>query len=316
MKEICYRAVHAHLKKHLKEGATLLVAVSGGPDSTALLELLIEAQRHFSFSIEIAHVDHGLRKTSWEEGSSIRERYSYPFHSTRLHHLTLETPNLEEKCREERYRFFSETYRKIGASALLLGHHGGDLAETVFKRVAEGASLCRLWGMKEVSIFEGMHLWRPLLSLGKEELIGYLNRKQVPYAIDETNETDRFLRGRLRGSILPGIEKEFGKNIAARLCKLSSHSAELEGYLEKKIAPFKEGLKEEGVSLELLADLDPVELRHLFSSTAREKKKNISEAAIETLIECVKQRKGGKRVSGFQVGTNFLCFDIVNRVLD
>ncbi|MDN3507714.1 MAG: tRNA lysidine(34) synthetase TilS, partial [Simkaniaceae bacterium] len=192
MRTRSYKCLSAHLKNHLKPGMHLALALSGGPDSMALFHLLCEAQSHFDFSLSLLHVDHGLREESRDE-ADILSKLPFPFYTTRLE---LSGGNLEDQAREARYAFFEKIRSEIAFDALLLAHQRDDLAETALKRVCEGASLERQYGMSSVSKRGEMVLWRPLLSCKKEELIDYLSDRQ--HFIDPTNFTNQFLRGRMR----------------------------------------------------------------------------------------------------------------------
>ena len=123
----------------------MLLAFSGGPDSTALFFLLLEYGVKFS----VAHVDHGWRDESAAEAEQIRQLCDQ--HGVRCYIRHLEScdagSNLEERARDARYQFFRELCENHGYTALVLGHHKNDLAETVLKRTLEGASLARLDGM-------------------------------------------------------------------------------------------------------------------------------------------------------------------------
>jgi len=117
-------------------------------------------------------------------------------------------------------------YNLIDAQALLLAHQMDDLAETVLKRIFEGAGIFSWTAMQECSLFEGMNLWRPLLSLSKKGLLDFLKAKDLTYYIvDYTNLDPKFLRGRMRTEIFPYLEGLFGKNIVSSLCALSEDAS-------------------------------------------------------------------------------------------
>lgn len=211
-----------------KQGAPLLLACSGGPDSKALLYLLLDLRKFFNLEFEVAHIDHGWRKESQKEAQILaREVKSLglKFHLKRLKGI----PSKEEAARDARYTFLNQIAKKIGAQAIILGHQMEDQAETVLKRVLEGASLPSCVGMKPVS----GKLWRPLLQVSKKELISYLQRKKISYFIDPTNLDSRYLRGRLRTSIIPQLEASFGKSIVKNLCLLGQRAQQLEEHFLK-----------------------------------------------------------------------------------
>lgn len=231
------------LSRHWKAGSPVLLACSGGPDSKALLYLLLEAQTFFDLEIQVAHIDHGWRDESAEEAQKLKaevEGLGLVFHLRTLTDL----PMKEVAARDGRYEKLKQIADEIGAQSIMLAHQMEDQAETVLKRIFEGAALSSCGGMKEVS----MNLWRPLLNVSKKELVQWLEKRGISYFTDSTNLDPKYLRGRLRSSILPQLEEAFGKSIVKNLCLLGERAQKLEahltkaasGLLEQKIADLKE----------------------------------------------------------------------------
>ena len=240
----------------------LLLGYSGGPDSKALLYALLDA----GITPHLAHIDHAWRPESAEEARLCRleaETLGCPFHTIRLD----PPPATEDEARNARWNFFRSLFAKIPFQALVLGHQADDLAETVLKRVFEGAHLTSLTAMQEVSTRDNITIWRPILSFSKRDLTAYLKKKQLTPFYDATNEDPTFLRSRMRHQLLPFLNKTFGKQIAMNLCLLSHRSAELDDYLQSKIAPLLSQV-EAGpwgfyLGRELFAPLHPIEKRAL-----------------------------------------------------
>lgn len=241
MKHSLSTIVADFLTTHNNPNRPLLLALSGGPDSLALLHLLLEYQKNVSaLHFGVAHVDHGWRKESAQEAKILENMVSkmgLPFHLKTLDFSSLKG-NLEAVGREERLKFFKDLCNQCGYKAVLFGHHADDLAETVLKRTLEGAALPHLRGMREVSNLFGITVWRPLLTVNKSQLIEWLEERGLSGFKDSTNEDPRFLRGRFRSNILPFLSKEFGKEICPALCRLSTEATELRDYLDQKIAPY------------------------------------------------------------------------------
>jgi len=238
----------------------LLLAASGGPDSTALLHLLLEMQKHFSFSLALAYVDHGWREESKEELKHLRQ-FNLPLYTTCLN-LKKEAPNSEEIARGERYAFFSSLQEHF--DILVLGHHKGDLSETTLKRFFEGASLPKLYGMRPVDTLHDMTIWRPMLDLIKEEILSYLEKR--PYCIDKTNSDTRFLRARMRSSLIPNLEGHFGKNIAKPLARIAKESAELERYLERQTEKYWDAFTDGALDLTKVQPVETIELHYFIKA--------------------------------------------------
>ncbi|MCH9609076.1 MAG: tRNA(Ile)-lysidine synthase [Chlamydiales bacterium] len=206
-----------------------LLALSGGPDSIALFHLMVRAKVAF----EVAHVDHGWREESYREAKELEQlcqKHQIPFH---LKVLEIKGVNLEDRCRQERLAFF-----KCLNQHVLVGHHADDQAETVLKRIFEGARLNKLKGLSVVSKVEGVTLYRPLLSVRKEEILEWLDKNKLSYFNDSTNRDCRFLRSRMRVDLLPSLSKSFGKQVEPSLCRLGRLAAELDEHIEVLISSY------------------------------------------------------------------------------
>lgn len=254
------------LQKHHDQKSPLLIALSGGADSMALFEALLEHKKNIS--LHVAHIDHGWRKESRSEAlelQALANKNHIPFH---LHCLKkVPSTNKEEYSRIERLNFYLSLTKKFLFQAVLLAHHQGDLAETVLKRVFEGARLQKLHGMQEISLYEGLALWRPLLSLSKKELKSYLLKKNISWFEDKTNLDKNYLRARMREEIFPFLEKSFGKNFLENLLYMSKRSFDLKENLESRLLSLiqeKKGPFGSYYDLSCLRDLSLFEKEHFF----------------------------------------------------
>jgi tRNA(Ile)-lysidine synthase len=214
----------------------LLLGLSGGPDSMALFHLLLE----IDYPFEVAHVDHRWRKESEKESAFLVQLCQQAGVAIHLKQLSppQEKNNLEERGREMRLSFFKGVLAAQNLKGVLLAHHADDHAETVLKRIFEGASLPKLRGLLPKVEIEGITLYRPLLKQRKTEILKWLNKKQIPYFLDPTNDDPRFLRSRLRKKLIPSLSADFGKEIASNLCRLGEAAAELEEFLKESVAPY------------------------------------------------------------------------------
>ncbi len=228
------------LEKHLNPEKPVLLGLSGGPDSLMLFHLLLELR----VSYGIAHVDHGWREESHEEAKQLEllaAKNNIPFHLNVLNPKDA-IGNLEAFCRLERHKFFKRINEEYGYQAVLLGHHADDQAETVLKRVFEGANLAALSGLAPTTCINGLIIWRPLLALRKETILGWLEQKKLTAFEDKTNIDPKFLRARMRTSLIPGLSKEFGKEIAAPLAKMAKESLELKEFLIISLKPYLQNI--------------------------------------------------------------------------
>jgi len=289
------------LLKHYFPGKPLLLGFSGGPDSLALLHLLLESSQYIHFDLHVAHVDHAWREESASEAVQLKkyiESLGLPFHLLRLDQKPKQ--NLEESGRQARLSFFKNLYEEGNFQAVLLAHHRDDQAETVLKRVCEGAFIANLKGLEPISFFEGMPLWRPLLKFSKHELILSLGEKKHNALYDSTNEDQTFLRSRLRFHLLPFIEKNFGKNIKESLASIGSQASELRRYLDKRIAPYFNALKE-GVfgfyiDFTTIPEIEKIEFVHFLKIVTEKEKISLSRNVLEALWETVIARTANYKV--------------------
>lgn len=275
------------LSVHWDRKKPLLIAYSGGPDSKALLYALIEC----GVAPHIAHVDHGWREESKEQALDLKaeaESLGCPFFSTRL-----VGAKKEDEARSARYDFFSTLAPKY--AGIFIAHTLGDLAETVLKRVLEGAHLSNLGGMKPVSKRGAMNLWRPLLNVTRAQILEYLSSRSLCAINDPTNSDPTFLRARMRREILPLINQWFGKETFKNLALLSTRSYELQAYLELKTCSLS---KEKGPwgTIFNLGGLEPIEVRYQLQRIAKESSLTFSRPVIETILKWVLSKEKSKQI--------------------
>ena len=208
------------LDKTIKENETLITATSGGPDSMALLSLLIKLSQTKKITIICAHVNHNLRKESQEEAIMV-EKYANEsnliFEKMEINHYE---GNTENYARTQRYNFFEKLIKKFNATYLLTAHHGDDLAETILMRIVRGSSLKGYSGFQEITDKETYKIYRPLITKTKDELLNYVKTNNIPYAVDKTNFSEEYTRNRYRLNILPILKKE-NKSVHLKFLKFS-----------------------------------------------------------------------------------------------
>lgn len=271
------------LSVHHTSGQPVVVGVSGGSDSLSLLF----SCRELGINVHVAHLDHGWREESAEEARAlerlVKEKTGYPFHCRRVEPADR---NLEAEGRKQRLAFFREVCAEVGAEAVMLGHHADDQAETVFKRVVEGAPLHKLGGMAPVSVVDGVTLWRPFLSLPRKALAC------EPLVDDPTNRDPRFQRALLRHEVLPRLRR----GVERTLGRLGSEARELEGYLDQRVAGVE---VREGPLGRWLAvpELHLVELRHL----VRRFRPGLGWDALARVCQLVSEKRANKRVEDLEI---------------
>ncbi len=188
----------------------IVVAVSGGPDSMYLLDMLLKLRDKLKLKIVVAHVHHNLRKESDFEATKVEEYCKDNDIIFEMKKID-EYPSgkfSEDAARKIRYNFFDEVVKKYNSDILFTAHHGDDLIETVLMRISRGSSLKGYSGFPSISNDRGYKIVRPLLYLTKEEIKDYLDKNNIWYASDMSNECDKYTRNRYRKYILPELKKE------------------------------------------------------------------------------------------------------------
>ncbi|MFM9281726.1 tRNA lysidine(34) synthetase TilS [Paenibacillus jiagnxiensis] len=192
-------------------GDSIVVAVSGGPDSVALLHAMEEISRlHLPLRLICAHVHHGFRpEESDREADLVRDladKLNIPFEMARVdvpRYMEDTGKGPQEAARELRYRFLHETAARYGAQSIALAHHADDQAETVILHLLRGSGPGGLSGMRFVRREKKVQLIRPLLRMYKTDLIRACEEMRFTYAIDSTNEQRKYRRNAIRLDVLP-----------------------------------------------------------------------------------------------------------------
>lgn len=210
-------------RRFIQENDFILAAVSGGPDSMALLEILAVLRKKYSLRLSVAHLDHQLQRNSAKTAALVRERcesLSVPFYSQAsdirkiAKHQSL---SLEEAGRNERYRFFEKIAKKIHAKKIATAHTMDDQAETVLLHLFRGSGIKGLAGIRYERPHHNFRLIRPLLGCRKKDLVSLLKQHDLRYSVDPSNRNKIFTRNRIRHGLLPYIKKHFNPNIEESL---------------------------------------------------------------------------------------------------
>ena len=192
-----------------KKNDVIVIGCSSGPDSMALVDMLLKIRDKFNLSLIIAHVNHNVREESYEEAKYLKE-YCV------TNDLIFETMTIEEygddnfhnEARNIRYNFFETLVYKYGANYLMTAHHGDDLIETVLMRIVRGSNLYGYSGFKKVVDMEGYKIVRPLIHYTKAQLEEYVQSNNVKYFVDSSNDKDKYTRNRYRKYVIPFLKSE------------------------------------------------------------------------------------------------------------
>ena len=230
-------AIQAH--RLLARGDRVLVGVSGGPDSVALLHLLVGLKDDLRIRLAVAHVDHQLRSDSQDDAefvAGLARGFGLPAAIVRRdvrHESDARGLSLEDRARRVRYAAFQEIATEQAATRLALAHTADDQAETVLMRLLRGSGLTGLAGIPMTRALGDVTIIRPLLGVWREEVLGYLRQHRLSCRQDPTNRDPRFLRNRIRHELLPLLEREYNPQLKRLLNQLAEQCRTDAGFLSE-----------------------------------------------------------------------------------
>jgi tRNA(Ile)-lysidine synthetase-like protein len=218
---------------------TIVLGLSGGPDSVFLFHVLEQLHRSATIKLVVAHLDHGWRTTSANDAIFCVQlclRHNIPcFVATPDGTIANNNGSLEDFGRRLRRAHFKKVADECNAAFIALAHHLDDQEETFVMRLMRGSTLAGLSCMREV---DGMYL-RPLLSIPKKNIAHYLDEQKIPYCTDPTNSSDDFLRNRIRNHVIPALrlcDQRFDQKFTTTLSTLTAEDAFLQNLTEQKFS--------------------------------------------------------------------------------
>lgn len=230
----------------LAPGRRAVAAVSGGPDSVAMLHALRELSGELDISLAVAHLDHGFRPESADEAGFVRgmaEDMGLPFFTeqARLKERLLERPeNRQEAARRVRYEFLEKVRQEFNADKISVGHTADDQAETLLMRLLRGSGTR---GLSAIPPVRG-RIIRPLIEATRADVLEYLAERGVPYVTDPSNLKPDYLRNRLRMELLPSLRK-YNPEAIKSLCKSADILREEGDFLDRYAGRMLEDISRE-----------------------------------------------------------------------
>lgn len=224
-----------------QSGDSVLVGVSGGPDSVALLYVLSRLAPRFSLSLGVAHLNHSLRQTDSDHDAafvaSLAKKLNLPCHIhqtdvrayQRRHRLST-----EEAARRVRYAFYDRIAAAYRFDKVALGHHSDDNAELVIMHLLRGSGPTGLAGIPPV---RAGTIVRPFIEIGRAEIMDFLEANELAYVCDRSNQDPRFLRNRVRLELMPALKKAYNPLIAQSLNRVASIFRSENEWMEAMVTP-------------------------------------------------------------------------------
>lgn len=253
-----HRKVLDTIRRHklLTDGDRVLVAVSGGPDSVALLAALHKLRQRLGIELAVAHLNHGLRGDDADQDErfvqGLAKRRRLPFRSHKADVAARKRSgggSLEEVARTARYAFLRRAAKDLDANVIAVGHTADDNAETLLMNLLRGAGLRGLAAIP-ISRPEGdLRLVRPLLEVTRTEVLDFLHRQGLNFRTDETNADTTLTRNRIRAELLPQLAREYNPAVTSLLAGAAEQlrdvaeliSAQVQRAAERFVEPDDDG---------------------------------------------------------------------------
>ena len=231
------------IKKYnmIENGEKVVLAVSGGPDSICMLDILNDIKNDetidMNFEIVVAHVNHMIRKEAEEDEKYVKkycEENQIEFYSKSIDVQKMANNNkigVEEAGRNARYDFFDEILERTNAQKIAIAHNKNDNVETVLMHIIRGSGIN---GLKGIEPERGKYI-RPIIECERNEIEEYCTQKNLQPRIDKTNFENEYTRNKVRNLLIPYIQKEFNPNLIKTIDRLSNLVAEEEKYMDKQV---------------------------------------------------------------------------------
>ncbi len=220
----------------LNEGDRVLVALSGGPDSVALLHMLITLRPEYRLTLSALYINHKVRKRAAKTEEQFcaqlcaRLKVKFLVESADIPAMARrQKKGIEETARDFRYQTFERLARELSFNKVALGHHADDQAETILFRILRGTGLSGLRGMPA----SRDRIIRPMLRLRREDILTYLTKHKLEFCTDQSNSTIDFARNYLRNKLLPQIRMRLNPSVDAALINLAETAGDEDEYLQK-----------------------------------------------------------------------------------
>ncbi len=302
---------------------SLLLAVSGGPDSLAMLNLFFELSNYFDIKIAAAHLDHMFREESSAEADFV-ERFAQSkgikfFRKSENLPVIIKKKNIsaEAAARKCRFNFFREIMNKYDYDLLALAHHKDDQAETVLLNLFRGSGLPGLSGIQPKLKLEKIRIIHPMLCFSKKEILTYCQEKGLKPRFDSSNKKNIYSRNIIRNKIFPIVENRINENAREVIARSSKIIAAENQFIEQlALEKYKEILIEENsikiiVAFNKFKNIDQVLQRRIYRIIYNKINDNLDDLYLEHIFEIeklIKNKDTGRGVdisSGIRVEISY-----------
>lgn len=223
--------------KLIEKGDKIVLGVSGGPDSIAMLDILKDLRNKFEFEIYVCHLNHMIRGQDAINDQKYVEQYcnknQIEFFTKNVNIIEISNNQkigTEECGRNARYNFFEEILEKTKSNKIATAHNKNDNAETVLMHLLRGSGISGLKGIKPI---RNNKFIKPLIECDRKEIEEYCKQKNLNPCIDKTNFENTYTRNKIRNIVIPYIKKEFNPNIIETLSRLSEVVSSEDEFLDR-----------------------------------------------------------------------------------
>lgn len=220
----------------IQSGDSIVIGVSGGPDSICLLNVLNELKKELNFKIYVAHINHMIRKEADEETEYVKEfckNIGVECFVKKINVVKIAKESkmgTEEAGRKIRYNFFEEVLKNTNSNKIATAHNNNDKVETIIMNILRGSGISGLKGLDPIR--ENKFI-KPLIEVSREEIETYCEENKLNPKIDKSNSENIYTRNKVRNTVIPYIKKEFNPNILKTINRLSEVATEENEYLNK-----------------------------------------------------------------------------------
>lgn len=250
------------IKKYnlISNGDKIVLGVSGGPDSIAMLNILNEIRKEkiMQFDLIVAHINHMIREEAVEDEKYVQEyceknQIQYYIKKIDVNNISqINKIGTEEAGRKVRYEFFEEIAQKTNSNKIGIAHNKNDRIETIIMHMLRGSGIS---GLKGIEPIRNNKYIRPLIECERTEIEEYCDKEQLDPRIDKTNFENEYTRNKIRNIVIPYVKREFNPNIIETISRLSEVITEEDNYIDKNVQKVYKEIVLEQKENEIVLDL-------------------------------------------------------------